>query len=115
MRSHGPHGPRDATDQARVDLSKASQNFGTVVVAFTALLMGAAASLVPLLCWTQGGGEVVVAGWRLGVGDDDLRWRPWWVVVTSAGGDVEAARRHGGGGAPGRGAPGQGGGGGAAA
>jgi len=35
--------------------------------------MGAAASLVPLLYWTQGGSEVVVAGWRLGVGDDDLR------------------------------------------
>ena len=41
---------------------------------------------------------MVVAGWRLGVGDDDLRWRPWWVVVTSAGGDLEAARRWGGGG-----------------
>jgi len=65
-----------------------------VVVAFAALLMGAAASLVPLLCWAQGGDEVVVVGWRLGIGDDDLRWRPWWVVVTSAGGDVEAAWRR---------------------
>ena len=82
MRSHGPHGPRDTPDQARVELSKASQYLGMVVVAFAALLLGAATSLVPLLCWAWGGGEVVLAGLRLGAGDGELRWRPWWVVVT---------------------------------
>ena len=39
VRSHGPHGPRDTPDQARVELSKASQYLGMVVVAFAALLL----------------------------------------------------------------------------